>query len=144
MTYKTVTNLTDKEFKRYTGIKKETFNKMVNIIKIKEGKKKKQGRPTDLSAEDKILITLEYYREYRTMFHIGVAYGVSESQISRIIEAVEQELIQCKDFHLPGKKKLLEKNTHIEAIIIDAEESTIERPKKNKNNITVERKKDIH
>jgi hypothetical protein len=42
MTYKNVINLREKEFKRYTGIKKETFNKMVEIIKEKEKKKEDQ------------------------------------------------------------------------------------------------------
>lgn len=142
MIYKRIISLSEKEFKRYTGIKKETYNKMVEIIKEKENRKKKLGRPTELSAEDKVLITLEYYREYETMFHIGVKWGVSESQISRIIEEVEKELIKCSEFHLPGKKKLLETSTEIEAVVIDEEESEIERPKKNKNIIIAGRKKD--
>lgn len=142
MTYKNIITLSEKEFKRYTGIKKEVFNKMVEIIRGKEKRKKKPGRPTDLRAEDKVLITLEYYREYETMFHIGVKWRVSESQICRIIEEVEKELIKCKEFHLPGKKILVQTNTEIEKVVIDVGEVTVERPKKNKNNIIAERKKD--
>jgi hypothetical protein len=141
MTYKNIINLSEKEFKRYTGIKKEVFSKMVEIIRKKEKRKKKLGRPTDLTAEDKVLITLEYYREYETMFHIGVKWGVSEAQICRIIKEVEKELIKCKEFHLPGKKILLQTGTGIETIVVDVGEITVERPKKTKKILQWKEKK---
>lgn len=66
------------------------------------------------------------------MFHIGVKWGISESQVCRIIEEVEKELIKCKEFHLLGKKQLVQTNTEIETIVIDVGEVTVERPKKTK------------
>jgi hypothetical protein len=36
-----------------------------------------RGAPPKLTNADKLLLPLMYYREYRTMFHIGVTYGVS-------------------------------------------------------------------
>jgi adenosylcobyric acid synthase len=36
-----------------------------------------------LSIEDKLLMTLEYLREYRTYFHLGHSYGLSESACYR-------------------------------------------------------------
>lgn len=137
MAYKEVKNLEGEEFKRYTGVRKETFHKMVEILTKKEKRKKKSGRPAKVGKEDKILITLEYLREYRTYFHIGVSWGISESQVCRIVREVEAELIKSKEFHLPGKKKLLEPNTEIEIVVVDVGESAIERPKKNKKHITV-------
>lgn len=141
--YERIKNLSKEEFKRYTGVKRETFDKMVDKVREKESKKKKEGRRTEIKAEDKVLITLEYLREYRTMFHIGVRWGISESQVSRIIKETEKELIKVEEFHIPGKKKLLERGGEIEVVVVDVGEKEIERPKKNKKNITVERKKDI-
>jgi hypothetical protein len=46
-------------------------------------------------------------------------------------------------FTLPGKKQLLESSLKIDTVVIDVTESPIERPKKNKNNTTVARRKDI-
>ena len=49
--------------------------------------------------------------------------------------------IKSKEFHLPGKKELLKSDVGHEVIIVDASESPIERPQKNRKNITLERKK---
>lgn len=141
--YERIKNLNEEEFKRYTGVKRETFEKMAEKMREKERRKKKEGRRTEIKAEDKVLITLEYLREYRTMFHIGVSWGISEAQVSRIIKETEKELIKVEEFHIPGKKKLLERGGEIEVVVVDVGEKEIERPKKNKKNITVERKKDI-
>jgi hypothetical protein len=37
------------------------------------------GRPPKLSWAAQLLMTLMYWREYRTEFHIGLAFGISES-----------------------------------------------------------------
>jgi hypothetical protein len=72
-----------------------------------------------------------YYREYRTQFHIGVTYGISESRVCEIIKEVEEVLIKDTRFHLPGKKSLLKEENHFEVVLIDVTESPVERPKKN-------------
>jgi hypothetical protein len=64
------------------------------------------GRRKKLSLEDQLLITLEYLREYRTYFHIGTSYGISESSAYKTIKWVEDTLIRHPDFALPGKKAL--------------------------------------
>ena len=55
-------------FRRRTGVKKKTFALMIEIItKVeKEEMKKKSGRLKKLSIENRLLMTLEYLREYRT------------------------------------------------------------------------------
>ena len=88
------------------------------------------GRPPKLSREDQLLMTLMYWREYRTQFHIGQSYGLSESTVCRTINKVENALIQSGQFTLPGKRKLQESDTLIEIILVDATEQAIERPKK--------------
>ncbi len=45
---------------------------MVRIVRDQEKQKKKSGRPPQLRIEDQILLTLQYLREYRTYYHIGI------------------------------------------------------------------------
>lgn len=66
------------------------------------------GRPSKLSVEDQVLMSLEYWREYRTYFHIGQSWEVHESTVSRIVRKVENALIRAGIFQLPGKKQLLD------------------------------------
>ena len=49
------------------------------------------------------MLCLSYWREYRTLFHVGMTYGVSESTASRIVRDVEDYLIKSKQFNLPKK-----------------------------------------
>lgn len=132
------------EFRRLTGVKLATFNKMVEIVTqaLKE-KKAKGGRPNKLSPPDMVLMTLEYLREYRTYFHISSSYGISESNCYYTIRFVEDTLIKSKCFSLRGRKKLLESDMEYEVVVIDVTESPIQRPKKSKNNSTQARKSDI-
>ncbi len=55
-----------------------------------------------------------------------------ESTAFRIIRKVEDTLMKSSRFRLPGKKKLLESEAELKVIVIDVTESTIERPKKNR------------
>ena len=85
-------------------------------------------------------MALEYWREYRTYFHIGVAYGLSESNAYQTIKWIEDVLIKDGTFSLPGKKTLLDENTEYEIILPDATETPIERPKRGRKNTTPERR----
>lgn len=142
MTYEQVKHLKPEEFKRLCGVRPETFNQMVAVLQERK-QQLKPGRPSKLSLEDQVLITLEYLREYRTYFHIAQTWGVYQSTAYRIIHTVEDTLISCQKFHLPGKKKLLELNSEIEVVVIDVTESPIERPKKTKNTTTVVKRNGI-
>jgi hypothetical protein len=143
MKYEQAKHLKPAEFKRFWGVKRETFEQMVEIVSQDEGQKKKSGRPGKASLEDRVLMTLEYWREYRTYFHIGQSWGVTESTACRIIRKIEKLLSQSRVFTLPGKKCLQQSNTTIDAIVIDVTESPIERPKKNKNDSLVAKRKGI-
>lgn len=143
MKYIALPNYTEEEFRRLTGIRHTTFKKMIVILQESENKKKLLGgKPNHLSMEDRLLMTLEYLREYRTYFHIASGYGVSESSCYRNIKWIEDTLIKHPDFALPGKKALVKSNEY-GVIVIDATESPIERPKKSKNIITLVRKSAI-
>jgi len=125
-------------FQRLVGVQPATFQAMVKEVKNKikkKPKKKKRGRPFRFSVEDQILMTLMYWREYRTMFHIGGDYGISESAVCRTIHRVENILSKSKKFQLPGKKELEKTKWSYEVYVVDATESPIERPKKNNTGI---------
>ena len=133
MKYETIQTLKDEEFKRSTGVQHSTFEKMLKVV---EAGLRDFGRPPKLSRADQLLMTLMYWREYRTEFHIGLSYAVSESTVCRTIRKVEDALIKSEQFHLPGKKVLQSSDTVIEIVLVDATEQPIERPKKDKKGIT--------
>lgn len=141
--YNKINKLGDAQFRRKVGVKRETFNKIVEIVREAEQKRKKlSGRPLKLSYEDQVLMALEYLREYRTYFSLGQIYDLSESNTYKICRRVEDILIKAKEFKLPNRKEVYE-DPNIEVIVVDAVESAIERPKKNKGNTTPERKRSI-
>lgn len=65
------------------------------------------------------------------------------SMTSFFFRWVEDTLVRHPDFSLPGRKELKKSDMAYEIILVDATETPIERPKKNKKPITLERKKDI-
>jgi len=134
MRYETVQTLKEEDFKRSTGVQRNTFEKMLEVVK--KGLRD-FGRPPKLSRADQLLMTLMYWREYRTEFHIGLTYGVSEATVCRTVKKVENVLIQSKQFHLPGKKALQPSDTVIEIVLVDVTEQPIERPKKGSAGIIV-------
>lgn len=139
--YNKINRLSDAQFRRKTGVKRGTFTKMVEIVRETEEKRKKiLGRPQKLEYEDQVLMTLEYLREYRTYFSLGQIYSLSEANTYKIVKKVEDILIQAKEFRLPNRKEVFE-DPNLEVIVVDAVESSVERPKKSKDSTTQERKR---
>ncbi len=77
---------------------------------------------------EKLLITLDYLRENRTMFHIGSDYCVNKSTVNRVIHWVENVLSKCNEFKLPSKRELKKSDMEYEVFVVDATETPIERP----------------
>lgn len=140
MTYDEVKLLKPTAFKRYCGVKPHTFTAMVKALRAREAQKKKPGRTADLCLEDQLLLALQYWREYRTYFHLSVAWGVSESTVSRIVRRVEDILIKAQQFHLPGKKALRTTDHHFQVVVVDVTETPVERPQKNSGVATAARR----
>src|SRR6266508_2882934 len=133
MRYETIQPLKDREFKRLTGVQRETFEQMLTVV---EKGLVNFGRPPKLGRADQLLMTLMYWREYRTEFHIAQSYGISEATVCRTIQKVEDTLVRSGKFRLPGKKALQASDTVFEVVLVDVSEQPIERPKKAKNGIT--------
>jgi hypothetical protein len=137
MRYEDIKNRSDKDFKRLTGVEHKTFKQMVVVL---EKEMPNFGRPPKLTRADQLLVTLMYWREYRTQFHIAQAYGVSEATVCRTVRKIEDALIKSDQFRLPGKKALQPSDTIIEIVVVDVTEQPIERPKKSKDDTTAEKR----
>lgn len=136
-----------KIFKRLIGVNQDTFNEMISIFKAYEIERKKNhgvGGRKSLIPEDKVLLMLSYYREYRTLEHIGFDYGVSEATASRTVREVEDVLIKSGKFSLPSKRALYGNDIDLEFIVVDATESPIQRPKKSSESTTQEKEETIY
>lgn len=140
MKYEDIKTWKDTDFKRLTGVRPKTFAKMLAVV---EKELPNFGRPPKLSRADQLLMTLMYWREYRTQFHIAGSYGISEATVCRTINKVEDALMRSGEFSLPGKKVLQPSDTLIEVILVDVSEQPIERPKKSKNATTAAKRSDI-
>ena len=134
MKYETIKSYSSENFRRITGVKRTTFEKMLEILKPKlKEKLSKGGRKPTLSLEEMLLASLEYWREYRTYAHIAASYGIHESNMYRLIKWVEDVLIKDGAFSLPGKKALLKNDIEYEVVLIDVTETPVERPKRGKS-----------
>ena len=68
---------------------------------------------------------------------------LSTITINPYIFSTTNILIQAPQLRLPGKKRLIQEEYPLEAVVIDVSETPIEKPKKNKKAIIAARKKDI-
>jgi Helix-turn-helix of DDE superfamily endonuclease len=118
--YEHLCKSSDAIFRRVTGLKRETFIKIIEILESDYRRRMlKGGRPKKLSIADMLLATLEYLREYRTYLHIGKSYGISERAAYKTIRWVEDMLVRHPDFSLPGRKALKKSEMSYEVILLD-------------------------
>jgi len=128
--YSNVKNLKPAAFKTVTGVTPETFEVMLKVVKeAYANTHKNRGRHRKLSREDMLLMTLEYYKEYRTLECIGASYGLAKVNVGKTIKWVEDALINSGVFNLPSKRKLVADDTSIDVIVVDTTETPIQRPK---------------
>ena len=93
MTYEQFKVLKPSAFKRRCGIQIETFEQMVELLRPHLDRRGRRGGQAKLTVEDQLLLVLEYWREYRTQFHIATTWGLSESAVCRLIQRVERLLM---------------------------------------------------
>jgi hypothetical protein len=106
-------NITKKKniFQRIFGLRIELFNQLVESIRPlwekaeeerKSSKPRKRkiggGRPYKFkSLEEKILITLFYYKQYPTQEILAMIFGIDQSNISRLIQKMSVFIEQAAD-----------------------------------------------
>ena len=115
-------------FKRHTGIYPETFAEMEIVLDQRERSKKKSGRPPALNTAQQLLLTLEFWREYRTFAHLGHDWDIHKTTVQRTVERVETALIHSGEFRLPGRKSLKQEENVFQIMAVDATEPPCERP----------------
>lgn len=141
MRYEETKQLNDPQFKRLCGVPRPLFQQMREALQQAEQEKVKSGRPSPLSVENQLLLTLQYWREYRTLFHISTDWGISESAACRCVRRVEDRLHASGRFALPKRGTRWQGDEQdTEVVVVDAFESPIERPKKNSAATTAARK----
>jgi len=134
--YEKAMKLSEKDFKQIIGIKKDTFESMLETLREAYAQKHKhRGRKAKLPMEDQLLLSLKYWRQYVTQKELAYEFEVGEATAHDVIVWVEDTLIKSGKFSLPGKKALLE-DSEIEIVLVDVTENPIERPKKNSGNGT--------
>ena len=90
MKYETIKEYKEEDFRRITGVKRKTFWKRVGLLEAAHAKKhERRGRNPKLCMEDRLLMALEYWREYRSYAHIGASFGLDESNVQRTVKWVE-------------------------------------------------------
>ena len=140
-----INKLKRQQYQAIFGVLKETFDKMLEVLESAYQELHKQGgKPPKLSVLDKLIITLMYWREYRTFEHIAFDYDVCKSTICESVHWVENELKKCKDFALPSKRELQKNSKDIEVIVVDVTEQEIERPKQGQKKILLRQEKETY
>lgn len=137
MSYQELQRLTAGEFKRLCGVSRDTFGAMVEVLRPHLERQGKRGGQNKLSVEDQLLVALEYWREYRSQFHIATSWGVHETTVGRVVRKVEDILVKCGKFRLPSQRQLYQPGWQWNVFMVDVGEVEIERPKKNRNATTV-------
>jgi len=128
--YTNIKNYKPERFKAVTGVSPATFEAMLEVIEQEYAKVRRKGGPKrKLTCENMLLMTLEYYKEYRTYECIGASYDLHKTNVGDVIKWVEDILIGSGIFSLPSKRKLTQPNTEIEVIVVDTTETPIQRPK---------------
>jgi hypothetical protein len=135
--YEKALKLSDEDFKQVIGVKKETFEAMVEILTLAYlAKHKRRGRHAKLSIQDMLFMALKYWRQYVTQLELSIEFSVGEATTHDVIVWVENSLAKSKKFSLLGRGALLE-HPEIGIAIVDVTESPIERPKKTSDTGTV-------
>lgn len=137
MKYENLHGYSAPAFKRLVGVDRDVFRELLSLLEVAAQAKRKSGRPSKLSLADQLLLTLSYWREYRTLFHLAASYGIHESNAQRIVVKVETPLKASGQWELPQHAPPSPSDsTDWEAWVLDASETPIERPKKT-NKITI-------
>lgn len=138
MDFENLKNLKNDKFYRYFGIKRFHFNEMLEKLIEIEKLEKNKGRKNKLSVEERLMMTLIYWKEYYTFFQMSIKCKMSPSSCFRNITWVENKLINHRDYQFLKERykskndKKQENSNEFQFYLIDSTEIEIERPiKKN-------------
>lgn len=96
--YEELLKLNDKDFKLQTGITKENFNHMLEILKDEYEKAHVNGSNKGIGYECRLVLAISYWREYRGMRQMAFDYEIALSTVCSSIHWVEDILSKHQDF----------------------------------------------
>lgn len=141
MNYTAASCLCPADFKRRYGIRPAVFKIMLKVMEAAQPGHPRPGAKPKLHCAEQLLVALEYWREYRTYFHIASDWAVSESTVCRAVQRVERTLMASGQFRLPGRKRLFKGFGHPQVVLLDVTETPIERPKRKQRHFYSGKKK---
>lgn len=129
MRFVEVSAYAEKPFYRLTVVTRNVFEHMVEVV---ASNLKGLGRPRKLSVEDMVLMTLDYWREYRTQFHVVVQFWRERShRFAHGARRRSRAVAGCA-LSLAGEKALHNGSLNLDVVVVDASEQRVERPQKTK------------
>ena len=137
MRWKPLRRLPPKKFRRLVGVTPAVFAQMRASALASEPvsthpvRGAKRGPKPKLGIEDRLLLRLMSYREYRTFAQVGASFGVSEAQAWRLVTDLEARLLRDERFHLT-RKQSLRRDPRWQGVVVDVGECAVERPKKSR------------
>lgn len=94
--------LTGTDFRRRTGGNPIMFAEIEVVLHDLEAGKRKSGRPPAPPVVVQLLLTLEFWREYRTFIHLGQAWDIHESTVHAGQPVPAGKLERLPDTQLPS------------------------------------------
>ena len=116
---------------------KEVFTQMHEVLLEEYNRvhQSKGGNPNGTPVGLKLVIALEYWREYRAMRQMAFDYNMPVSTLCECIIWVENILLKSKTFQIQELKERFKHREDagdpIRVVLIDVEEQPIERPTEN-------------
>jgi hypothetical protein len=131
--YEKIEKLNEKEFKLITGVTREVFYEMLELLKRRYKEEHIEGGQPGMAVELRLTLALEYWREYRSFRHMANDHQICKSSINNMVIWVEDALIESDEFKLKALKERFKpgEESEIKVLIIDVEEQPIERPVEN-------------
>jgi hypothetical protein len=90
--YEKIVKLADKDFKLITGLTREVFDTMLEVLKSKYTEEHTQGGQPGMPVELRLTLALEYWREYRSFRYMANDHQIVKTIISRAVLWVEDVL----------------------------------------------------
>jgi hypothetical protein len=129
--YEKVEKLAEKDYKQITGVTREVFSEMLEVLRRKYAEEHAQGGQPGMPVELRLTLALEYWREYRSIRHMANDHQIGKTIISRAVLWVEDVLSESAEFGLKELKERFKPGEEdpIKIVLIDVEEQPVERPK---------------
>ena len=120
-----------RQFRGLTGVTPDIFNEMTNRLRPSWERlltrRNRSGRPCAVGGlEDHLLVMLILYRCHITQDFLGLLYGVDKATICRALARIEK---LCRGA-LGVKRRITVTKEEASALLIDATEQPVERPKR--------------